>query len=82
VSDRLPDDLRFRSLHAPGLDEDDVFLALWGMPAGGLWGEGRPRARRADDEPWDEARERRRRHEALMRKWPPSGRAGPEGASS
>ena len=70
MSDRVPDELRFRSLAAPGLDEDDIFLAMWGLPGrGALWGEGRPAARPEGDDPWDEAAERRRRHEDLMRKW-------------
>jgi hypothetical protein len=80
VIDRVPDDLRFRSLAAPGLDEDDLFVAMWGLPARGLWGEGRPPSRAPADEPWDEAAERRRRHVALMRKWD-SG-AGPRAATS
>jgi hypothetical protein len=65
-----PRDVPFRSLAAPGLEEDDLFVALRGLPVPGLfWGEGRPWARDADDRPWDEEAERRRRHEELLRKW-------------
>ncbi|MDX6556158.1 MAG: hypothetical protein QOD86_2353 [Miltoncostaeaceae bacterium] len=66
-----PEDLGFRSLAAPGLDEDDLLAAIYGPPGSGvLWGDGRPPAlgpdglRGADDE-------RRRRHEALLERWPP-----------
>jgi hypothetical protein len=70
-SGRIPDDLRFRSLAAPGLDEDDLFVAMAGLPAPGpFWGEGRPWARPDEDRPWSEEDQRRRRHEELMRKWP------------
>jgi hypothetical protein len=67
-----PRDVIFRSLAAPGLDEDDLFAAAHGLPGGGaLWGDGRPGPVVADDAAWDEGRERRRRHEALQRKWGP-----------
>ncbi|MGD9694766.1 MAG: hypothetical protein AB7V42_03785 [Thermoleophilia bacterium] len=71
MSDRLPDDLTFRTLAAPWLEEDDLLAALEGMPVpGALWGDGRaPLASRADDRSWDDGRERRRRHEDLLRKW-------------
>ena len=60
----------FRSLAAPGLDEDDLFAAMHGLAGtGALWGDGRPWAAGPPDLPWSEADERRRRHEALMRKW-------------
>lgn len=60
----------FRSLAAPGLEEDDLFIALQGLPVPGpFWGDGWPAPRRADDGPWDEACERRRRHEELLRRW-------------
>lgn len=62
--------MQFRSLHAPGLEEDDVFAALLGLPVpGAFWGEGWPAARPDPDRPWDEAAERRRRHEQLLAKW-------------
>ncbi len=66
----------FRSLAAPGLEEDDLFVALQGLPVPGpFWGEGWPALRRNDDAPWCEDEERRRRHEALMRKWDRDGGA-------
>jgi hypothetical protein len=68
--ERARDDVTFRSLAAPGLDEDDLFVALHGLPVPGLfWGEGRPWAQPDDDGPWCEEAERRRRHEELLRKW-------------
>lgn len=69
------DDLRFRTLAAPGLDEDDLFAALYGFPgAGVLWGHGVPPAFPPGDDPWDALRERRRRHADLLGRWPPLGR--------
>jgi hypothetical protein len=68
--DRIPDDLRFRSAAAPGLDEDDLFIALMvGSPVSALWGDGRSWPVDESDRAWDEERERRRRHERLMRTW-------------
>lgn len=65
----LPPDLSFRSASAPGLDEDDLFAAILGLPGtGALWGDGRP-SPRCDDGPWDEERERRQRHEQILRRW-------------
>jgi hypothetical protein len=65
----LPPDLSFRSASAPGLDEDDLFAAILGLPGtGALWGDGRP-APRCDDGAWDEERERRQRHEQILRRW-------------
>lgn len=70
MSERPPEEIVFRSLAAPGLDEDDLLAALHGLPVPGpFWGEGRPWARQGDDEPWSEEAERRRRHEELLRKW-------------
>jgi len=63
-------DLAFRSLAAPGLDEDDIFAAMHGLPGAPLWGQGRPRAT-PEDEAWSEEGERRRRHERLLARWPP-----------
>ena len=75
MSERRQDDLVFRSLSAPGLDEDDLFAALQGLPApGAFWGQGWSRAG-AGEEPWSEELERRRRHEGLLRKW--GGASGP-----
>ena len=60
----------FRSLAAPGLEEDDLFVALHGLPVPARSGaRGGPGRRDADDRPWDEEAERRRRHEELLRKW-------------
>jgi len=61
----------FRSLAAPGLEEDDLFAALQGLPVPGpFWGDGWPAPRRGhEDRPWCQDDERRRRHERLMRKW-------------
>ena len=65
-----PAELVFRSLAAPGLDEDDLFAAMQGLPGrGAFWGEGRPAAFGPPERGWDPAHERRRRHEALLRKW-------------
>lgn len=82
-----PDELQFRSLAAPGLEEDDVFAALHGLPVPGpFWGEGWPAAPHDPERPWDEDAERRRRHERLLAKWREERddrdeRAGPPGAA-
>ena len=66
------DDVVFRTLAAPGLEEDDLFAALGDLPgAGALWGEGLPSAFPANDAEWGTDVERRRRHEELLRKWSP-----------
>ena len=60
----------FRSLAAPGLDEDDLFVAMQGLPVPSpFWGDGWPAPRPAEDLPWCEEEQRRRRHEELLRKW-------------
>lgn len=61
----------FRSLAAPGLEEDDLFIALHGLPVPGpFWGDGWPaEPRRPGEGPWDEETARRRRHEELLDKW-------------
>jgi hypothetical protein len=70
---RVLPDVTFRSASAPGLDEDDLFAAILGLPGtGALWGDGRP-APTSDDLPWDEERERRQRHEETLRRWDGSG---------
>ena len=67
------DDVVFRTLAAPGLDEDDLFAAMYGLPGSGvLWGEGLPTSFAPDEPEWDAETERRRRHDALLRKWDPS----------
>jgi hypothetical protein len=64
------DEVVFRSLSAPGLEEDDLLSAVHG---GALWGDGRPPlASRASGRPGDPAAERRRRHQGLLRKWRPA----------
>lgn len=68
------DDVVFRTLAAPGLDEDDLFAAMSGMPgAGVLWGDGLPSAFPPAEQAWDAEAERRRRHEEVLRKWNPGG---------
>lgn len=70
-----PRDVQFRTLAAPGLDEDDLYAALLGLPVPSpFWGEAPAPAPPLRDGPWDEAAERRRRHEELLSKW---GRASP-----
>jgi hypothetical protein len=73
-------DVAFRSLAAPGLDEDDLFAALQGMPAdGSLLGGGVPGQFGPPEAAWDEGAERRRRHAELLSKWAPQPDAsGPE----
>lgn len=69
------DEQLFRTLAAPGLDEDDLFAAMHGLPGrGALWGDaGQPPARAfppaQDQARWDPAGERRRRHVEMLRKW-------------
>jgi len=70
VIDPRDEETVFRSLAAPGLEEDDLFIALHGLPVPGpFWGDGRPASPPAQERPWDEEAERRRRHEELMRRW-------------
>ena len=65
-----PEDLDFRSLSAPGLDEDDLFAAMAGIPGELLWGEGRPSAFAPAEPPHNPEVERRRRHDDLLRRYP------------
>jgi len=71
VIDPRDEETVFRSLAAPGLEEDDLFIALNGLPVPGpFWGDGWPaQPRPASDGPWDAEAERRRRHECLLHKW-------------
>lgn len=63
-------DLTFRSLAAPGLEEDDIFAALLGLPGtGAFWGDGHPSPYAPPREEWSEEAERRRRREEILRKW-------------
>lgn len=72
--DRIaPDpDMVFRSLAAPGMEEDDIFAALLGLPGkGAFWGDAHPSPYRQADEEWSEEAERRRRREEILRRWDP-----------
>lgn len=76
MSDPPREEPVFRSLHAPGLEEDDLFIALQGLPVPGpYWGDGWP-SQPAHDGSWDEEAERRRRHERLLDKWDGDGLPG------
>lgn len=69
-----PDDMEFRTMAAPGLEEDDVFAAMYGAPGdGALWGEGLPDRFPTTEPEWSAAQVRQNRHEELLRKWPPLG---------
>jgi hypothetical protein len=80
-SPRVDDDLVFRSLAAPGLDEDDLLAAIEGLPGGLLWGAGRPSAFRPADgeQPWSAEEERRRHHAEVLSRWPVHGAAAAGG---
>ena len=67
--DRARDEAAFRSLAAPGLDEDDLFLAMQGPPGPRSLLGRRAAPGRPDTEGWCQESERRRRHEELLRKW-------------
>ena len=70
-----PDETVFRSVAAPGLEEDDLFAAMSGLPVPGpFWGDGWLEATARRDAPWNEESERRRRHEELLDKWPADAR--------
>lgn len=63
--------MEFRTLAAPGLEEDDVFAALYGLPgSGGMWGDGMPDAFAPTEAPWDAGRERRARMRRALDRWP------------
>lgn len=66
-----PEDLGFRSLAAPGLDEDDLYAAMVGLPGEALWGAGRPSAFGPDPETAAPSvdEERRRRHREMLTRW-------------
>ena len=66
------DEMVFRTMAAPGLEEDDVFAAMArpGEP-GTLWGEGRPESFGRTEPDWSVDRAREDRHAELLRKWPP-----------
>ncbi|MEQ8833328.1 MAG: hypothetical protein RIB67_02640 [Miltoncostaeaceae bacterium] len=71
ASRSLPDDLQFRTGAAPGLDEDDIFIAMLAGAFSGVWGDGRAWPAAGPDERWSEDAERRRRHDRLLRSWDP-----------
>ena len=73
-SGRVPPDpdMVFRSLAAPGMEEDDIFAALLGLPGtGAFWGDGHPPPSGPADEGWSEDAENRRRREEILRRWDP-----------
>ena len=66
-----PEAIVFRTLAAPGLDEDDIFAAIFDLPEGGfVWGDGMPAPVVADC-PADPVIERKRRHDAVLDRWQP-----------
>lgn len=65
----IPEGTLFRCAAAPGLDEDDLQVALDGAQGGEVWGDGRPWPGPEPREAWSDDGERRRRHERLMRRW-------------
>jgi hypothetical protein len=72
------DELVFRTLAAPGLEEDDLYAAR----AGGapLWGSGHPPAYPVDRPDAESDESRADRHARVLARWPPldtSGWAGP-----
>lgn len=72
--DRIPPDpdLTFRSLAAPGLEEDDIFAALLGLPGrGAFWGDAHPSPYGTSSDEWSEDDEHRRRREEILRRWDP-----------
>ena len=72
------DDVVFRTLAAPGLDEDDLFAAMGGLRGPGvLWGDGLPSTFPPAEAEWDAETERHRRHEALLRAWGHRATGGP-----
>lgn len=65
-------DMAFRSLAAPGMEEDDIFAALLGLPGkGAFWGDNHPSPFVPSRDEWSEEAERRRRREEILRKWEP-----------
>lgn len=63
---------QFSTMAAPGLEEDDLFAAMYGLPGdGALWGEGAPDRFPVAEPAWIGESERKRRHDELLRKWDP-----------
>lgn len=72
--DRIPPDpdLVFRSLAAPGMEEDEIFAALLGLPGrGAFWGDAHPSPYAPATDEWTEDDENRRRREEILRRWDP-----------
>lgn len=68
------DEVVFRTLAAPGLEEDDLFAAMCAdARTDVIWGDGRPTTFPTTLEEADGDEERRRRHRELLTKWAPSG---------
>ena len=72
----LPPDpeMQYRTLAAPGLDEDDVFAALMGLPGDVLWGDGHPPypfPRQELVQEWSEESDRERRRREILERWKP-----------
>jgi hypothetical protein len=65
----------FRTLAAPGLEEDDLFAVRSRPAIGAFWGEGLPSTFPPGEVEPDDESERRRRHDEILRKWGPSGRS-------
>ena len=66
-----PDAIVFRTLAAPGLDEDDVVAAMSGLSGpGGCWGDGMPQPV-ASPRLQDTGSERQRRHDEILKRWHP-----------
>ncbi len=66
-----PDAIVFRTLAAPGLDEDDVVAAMSGQSGrGACWGDGMPPPVAAPGHA-EPASERQRRHDEILRRWHP-----------
>jgi hypothetical protein len=69
---RAPDDVTESAPTEPGIDEDDIFAAILGLPGtGAFWGSV-PSSASAQQEPeWSEEADRQRRREEILRKWVP-----------
>ena len=69
---RAPDDVTESAPTEPGIDEDDIFAAILGLPGtGAFWGSV-PSSAAAQQEPeWSEEADRQRRREEILRKWVP-----------
>lgn len=67
-----PDAVRFRTLAAPGLDEDEIFAALAGSATPeSIWGQAMPSAHPSAPEADDVETARRRRHQEVLGRWAP-----------